>query len=467
MTMTLPPERADAPDAILSPPQFGPICRAALARVLASESFGKSARLSSFLRYVCTATLDGQAASLCEQHIGVAVFGRPDHYNPADDTIVRSSARLLRQRLAQYYEDEGRLDGLRIAIPRGTYVPVFVPATSCAKTDLEDAAMQAPAVVPTPTQPPEPPSALAPPAADPPLPTPGARAPRRRRLLASAVLLLGVLALVGGWLRQDARPPTIVDSFWSALLPPERNALLVVSDATLVRYQVETRTQVRLEDYASRSRGGWPSAADPAAAQFRSQRYTSMTSVQLAAELGRRATAAPQRLHMRFARDLQMADLKQDNVILLGVVQANPWAELYRSQLNFHIDWTPERPDSFQIRNDKPRPGEQAAYEFRVDDPHHRGFATIAYTRGLGGNGHALLLGGTTAAGTDAAVELLFDPARMAPLLQKARQPDGSIGDFEVLLQCVLQADGSTNTEILGFRALASESPIFHRETSP
>jgi len=457
MSVILPLECAAAPESSQSPAQSGEPCREALARVLASECFGKSARLSSFLRYVCTATVDGQAALLCEQHIGVAVFGRPDHYNPADDTIVRSSARLLRQRLVQYYEDEGRLDDLRIAIPRGTYVPVFVPAASGAKTGLEEAAVQPPAPAP----------AQAPPAAAPPLPAPEARAPRHRGLMVSAGLLLGLLVLAGGWLRQDARPRSIVESFWATLLPAERDALLVVSDAALVRYQVETHTQLSLEDYASKHLGEWPPAADQAAAQFRTHRYTSMTSVQLAAELGKRATAAPQRLHLRFARDLHLADLKQANVILLGVVQANPWGELYRSQLNFHIDWNREQPDSFQIRNDQPRPGEKAAYEFRVDDPHHRGFATIAYTRGLGGDGHALLLGGTTAAGTEAAIELLFDPARMTPLLQKARQPDGSIGGFEVLLQCLLQANGSTNTEILGLRVHAPESAVFHRETSP
>lgn len=453
MSVTLPLEGAAAPESSLSPAQSKELCREALARVLASDSFGKSARLSSFLRHVCTATMDGQEALLREQQIGVAVFGRPDHYNPADDTIVRSTARLLRQRLAQYYEDEGRLDDLRIAIPRGTYVPVFVPAMSGAKTGLEDAAMEPPAPAP---------------AVEALLPAPEARAPHRRKLVVSAFLLLGLLlGLAGVWLRQDARPRTIVESFWATLLPAERDALLVVSDAALVRYQVETHTQVSIEDYASRPLTEWPSGADQAAVQFRAHRYTNMTSVQLAAELGKRATAAPQRLHLRFARDLHLADLKQANVILLGVVQANPWGELYRNQLNFHIDWSREQPDSFQIRNDRPLPGEQAAYQFRVDDPRRRGFATIAYTRGLDGDGHALLLGGTTAAGTEAAIELLVDPARMAPLLQKARQPDGSIGAFEVLLQYLLQANGSTNIEILGFRAHPLEAPVFHRETSP
>ncbi len=417
----------------LTPPQPREACLDALARVLASQTFAKSARLSSFLRYVCTTTVEGQAAALCEQHIGVAVFGRPEHFNPADDTIVRTTARLLRQRLAQYYAEEGSADALRIAIPRGTYVPVFVLATAAAPPAEEE-------TVPPPEQ-----GAATAPAA----PAP-ARRVRRRTLGIAALLAVAVLAGAAAWLGQ--RGQSSVTAFWSALLPADRDALLVVSDAGLVLYQLETRSQVSLEAYAAK-RVGEP-VAPPGlghAEHFRARRYTGMSSVQLAAELGKRAIAAPQRLHLRFARDLQLGDLKQANVILLGVAQANPWWALYRSQLDFHIDWNPQQPDQFSIRNDHPRSGEAPGYVFRIDDPQRRGFATIAYTRGLGGDGHALLIGGTTSAGTEAAIEFLVDPVRLAPLLKQATQADGAVGSFEILLQCVLQANGSTDVQILGF----------------
>ena len=68
----------------------------AMSRILASRTFSKSARLSAFLRYVCMTTAEGAEKVLCEQNIGTAVFGRPDHYNPSDDTIVRSKRALLR-----------------------------------------------------------------------------------------------------------------------------------------------------------------------------------------------------------------------------------------------------------------------------------------------------------------------------------------------------------------------------------
>ncbi|MES2349779.1 MAG: hypothetical protein V4641_19630 [Pseudomonadota bacterium] len=424
----------------LTPPQPREACLDALARVLASQTFAKSARLSSFLRHVCTTTVEGQATALCEQHIGVAVFGRPEHFNPADDTIVRTTARLLRQRLAQYYAGEGSADPLRIVIPRGAYVPVFVLASAAAPAEEETA----PALEQ---------------AAAPPLPEP---VPSRhgRWLALGGVALLALAVLAGGAARLGVRSqPGVstrdlsgVSAFWSALLPADRDALLVVSDAGLVLYQLETRSQVSLESYAAKRVGEPSTASDLGHVEhFRARRYTGMSSVQLAAELGKRAIAAPQRLHLRFARDLQLGDLKRANVILLGVAQANPWWELYRGQLDFHIDWNPLQPDQFSIRNDHPGKGEAAGYAFQIGDPQRRGFATIAYTRGLGGDGHALLIGGTTSAGTEAAIEFLVDPARLAPLLKQAMLADGAPGSFEILLQCVLQANGSTDVHVLGF----------------
>jgi hypothetical protein len=416
----------------LSPTLPRDVCLDALARVLASQTFSKSARLSSFLRYVTNATVEGQAAQLCEQHIGVAVFGRPEHFNPADDTIVRTTARLLRQRLAQYYEGEGSADEWRIAIPRGSYVPVIVQAKAPPPVEEELA---------------PPPEELAEPA--PPEPV---RAGRDRRLALGAAVLLAVAVLtgVGLWLGKPVR--SAVDSFWAAMLPADRDTLLVVADAGLVLYQLETRSEVSLETYAAKRVGERLPPSDQGQTEhFRARRYTGMSSVQLAAELGKRVTAAPQRFHLRFARDLQLGDLKRANVIVLGVAQANPWSELYRAQVDFHIDWKYQQPDQFLIRNDHPRPGELPEYQFRIDDPERRGFATIAYTRGLGGDGRALLIGGTTSAGTEAAIEFLVDPVRLAPLLKQATLADGAVGSFEVLLQCVLQANGSTDVHILGF----------------
>lgn len=100
--------------------------RLALEKILASAGFSRSEPLSSFLAYVCEAALTQKTIRLTEQHIGIHIFGRPDNYIPAEDTIVRTTAAMLRKRLARYYELEGLLGPVRIAIPRGSYSPVFV-----------------------------------------------------------------------------------------------------------------------------------------------------------------------------------------------------------------------------------------------------------------------------------------------------------------------------------------------------
>lgn len=465
----------------------------ALGRVLASNTFAKSARLSSFLRYVCETSLEGRASTLCEQHIGVAVFGRPEHYNPADDTIVRTTARLLRQRLTQYYESEGLQDQLRIAIPRGGYAPVFVPAMPAGLAVVPDAQAlpgtnaDAGPVSHSPqetgeaqetvlaTTGPSPArghpgasdiatAATATGAAAEPAPasrslpdlnvrTPLRRPGRRTAILVSAGALLLAITVWCLLLYVPAQHPA--DRFWASLLAADRDTLLVVADNGLVMYYGETGSEVSLDDYMAKRLGPPDTPVDAAsAARFQSRRYTAMSSVLFALELGKLAKAAPQRVHVRFARDLLFADLKRSNAIIVGIAQSNPWWELFRSQLNFHIDW--DKPSgNLVVRNDHPLAGESGSYTFSRDDPQKHGFATIAYLPSPGGEGRTLLVGGTTSAGTEAAIEFLLNPARLQQLLKQVGGSDGSVDSFEVLLQCVLQLDGNTDIRLLGIRRLA------------
>lgn len=94
--------------------------QAQLDRILVSSQFRDSPRLQAFLRFVVSLTLEGKADQIKESTIAAEVFGRQD---TSDDPIVRSSARRLRARLEDYYQDTGAGDPLRIVIPKGGYVP--------------------------------------------------------------------------------------------------------------------------------------------------------------------------------------------------------------------------------------------------------------------------------------------------------------------------------------------------------
>ena len=88
--------------------------------VVASNLFEKSPRLRAFLLYVAEMELSGRRQEINEQHIGTQVFGRASNYNPGDDSIVRSQARFLRQRLAEYFATAGAGSAMVIEIPKGS-----------------------------------------------------------------------------------------------------------------------------------------------------------------------------------------------------------------------------------------------------------------------------------------------------------------------------------------------------------
>ena len=101
-------------------------CRALLARIRASREFQRATRLRCFLTYVVERKLAGCTDDITEVQIGHHVFGRPLNYNPGDDSIVRTVARTLRDRLDKYFSGDGAHEPVIIEIPRGAYVPVFI-----------------------------------------------------------------------------------------------------------------------------------------------------------------------------------------------------------------------------------------------------------------------------------------------------------------------------------------------------
>jgi len=98
----------------------------ALEEVIASPDFAKVARPSRFLRHLVEATLRGETQRLKESVLGVEVFGRRTSWDPRLDPIVRQEAARLRKRLARHYAAAGAQAPVRIDLPVGGYVPVFV-----------------------------------------------------------------------------------------------------------------------------------------------------------------------------------------------------------------------------------------------------------------------------------------------------------------------------------------------------
>ena len=102
--------------------------RAELQRIITSRQFDASDRNRRFLAYVVEETLAGRGERIKAYNIATLVFGRDENFDPQLDPVVRMEARRLRRSLERFYLVEGTGCALRIAVPKGSYVPEFQDA---------------------------------------------------------------------------------------------------------------------------------------------------------------------------------------------------------------------------------------------------------------------------------------------------------------------------------------------------
>jgi adenylate cyclase len=114
---------------------------AVLSDVLAHPDFAASSRLSSFLKFVVTETLEGRSDRLKAFSIAVTVYGRDETFDPQANSIVRVEATRLRRMLDRYFRDEGKDAVVEIRIPKGRYVPEFVRKSEAKRTSPPGAAI--------------------------------------------------------------------------------------------------------------------------------------------------------------------------------------------------------------------------------------------------------------------------------------------------------------------------------------
>jgi hypothetical protein len=96
-----------------------------LGNILSSPVFKRSPLLSNFLRFVVEETLKGKDNQIKEYTVGIKALNKPHSFNPQLDASVRINAIRLRRMLSDYYQMEGGGSGLRIDLPKGSYIPTF------------------------------------------------------------------------------------------------------------------------------------------------------------------------------------------------------------------------------------------------------------------------------------------------------------------------------------------------------
>src|SRR5271163_4828302 len=114
-----------------------------LERVLHHPTISRSLNLVRFLSFICNKHFDGEGEEIRERTVAVEALGRKEAtFDSHADPIVRVTARDLRKKLSEYYENEGRDHRLQIVLPRGRYIPQFVrnqPGTAAVPATVEPA----------------------------------------------------------------------------------------------------------------------------------------------------------------------------------------------------------------------------------------------------------------------------------------------------------------------------------------
>lgn len=408
--------------------------------------FSRAPLLSRFLLYIVETTLTGRQSEITEHRIGVQVFGRPENYRTVEDNIVRNYARQLRKRLAEHF-GETREDGFRIEIPLGGYVPAFVPVeVTHDRAAVEPAGLSAR------------PGLAASIEAAPRIPT-VRLSPWARRAMAgilfsaySAVLIALTWKLAAGSLLA-AHGNGAESTLWRALLNENRLTYVVPPDAGFNLVEDLSHHPVPLAEYMQGRYLEWPlpQLDSHSADDLRLHQFTDFSNLQIVAAIARLPEYNPQRVSLRFPRDLRLEDLKTSNAIIIGSVCSNPWAALGDARANFVIVCD-QAMDGSSIVNRHPQAGEQVSYASHWNEPTHVTYSLISCFPNLSGNGSLLFLEGLDVAGTQAAAEAVLQGNLIQPILQRAARPDGSLRPFEVLLRSTSIQSNATDTQVLASR---------------
>ncbi|HVB29856.1 MAG TPA: hypothetical protein VNG91_08615 [Terriglobia bacterium] len=381
--------------------------RALVERILASPVFEKSARLRDFLRYICDRALEGHPEEVHEQLIGHRVFNRPTNYNPADENIVRVSARQLRTKLHEYFDTDGQGERWLVEIPKGGYLPVFRDRGS-------------------PSEP------------------------------SGKVNTVKPI--------QPAAPASFVADLFAV---SEQHLQIVVSDSALVLMQTLVRHRFTLEQYADRSYRDFPQELSdcPDLRSFWNFLGTRQllnigdmgaANRFLISMRGRRPHAV-----IRNARNMTARDFMSGNFVLLGSSYSNPWTQLFFDRrLNFQFA-ADELGGESEIRNLVPGPEERGMYSSK-EKLWESGvtYAHIALLPNLTHTGRVLLIAGISMEATEAAAGFLLNPSSSQEVLHVLGTTNTAhIPDFELLLETSALEGTPNSARLIAHRVYPQCSP--------
>jgi hypothetical protein len=397
-------------------------------RIASSQHLKTSPRLREFLFYIAKCAIREAPEEATEQQIGMRVFGRPAGYNSSEDSIVRTHARLLRQKLSAYFVEEGLQEELILEVPKGHYLPTFHPREKQPAPAGESAVAEAP----TPQQ-----HAVEPANDAEEIPAPA----RSRKLFVgpavaiAAVLLLATAALLWHPWRAGAAPQTAVDVFWRPFMN---------SDPPLVIY-----SNALFEGNSSQGlRYAPPETARTPAGDGYVDTYTGIGELASVYTLTRLFDAHHESFLLKRSLLVTWDEAQLRNLIFIGSRAENPSLRVLQPTTDFTME---AEPDSAGVVNVHPLTGEPAVYS-RPEHPLTTDYAILALQPGVQAGRHMLVFSGLTTFGTQAAVDFVCNPDTAGQLLKKITGAKGELRPFEAVLQTTIGGGVPLQTRLVTIR---------------
>ena len=431
-----------------------------LNEITEGPAFKGSSRSAQFLEYIVWQSATGKIVDLKERTIGVELFGRTPAYDTGEDAIVRVTASDVRKRLVQHYSGVGSASEFRISLPSGGYVPELIHISKAGTEALAH-----------PLSLEETPVAIS-----------GAESFARvtpENGAASswkywALPILGIIAMaVGTTLSITNRPGRTVtpgkrvwgssSAPWATLFDGSRRVLIVASDPNIEEIQRISHSSLSLSDYANQSYlPPGTSNLSPSQISFMKEilrgNKISAFDGSIIANLASLMPPGQSRLLVKASRDFRVKDLQTDeNFVFLGSPRSNPWTAMFDSILDFQFAFDSKTQREF-VHNIHPAKEERSDYiptagGFDTGDS----FAIISVFHNPGYAGLVLIVAGASGEGTEAAGDLVADPARWAAILQSCHLPqDSSHHSLQVLLHLETMAGSPSAVNAVTCHLLAS-----------
>jgi hypothetical protein len=411
-------------------------------RVLQSETFRNAPTSRRLLKYLAERSQAGDADQLKEYTIGVDAFGKGADYNPRQDSTVRIQIGRMRQKLAEYYREEGKNDTTVIDLPKGRFTLTCEP---------RDAMLD---VISEPQAPPD--SAEIEAAPQPNRWRSAALALGTACLILLAVIIYALLRLPGS---QTAAIPwnSALTELWQPLISNTHPLAIAVGDPLFLQF--ENRALYRelsketADDLLNSSRFQAVDQALGGLATRPVHYYAAVGEVSAAFLLGQRLGPYQKNMSVVRTSQLQWQQLAASNVLLLGPPR-------------FFVDKLGNMPVSLEVTevadgflNVHPQPGEPSLFKYR-DPP---GFMTedgeacvlVTHTAGPEGNTDVETFASNSTFARVGAINAFTNPAFATTLVEKMRGASGHIPRyFQVLLKVKYKGGVPTETSYILHRTL-------------